>query len=218
MKISNLKNQKSIVESSSKNKKPEKEALSYSVYNKNNFKKFCGLKEDKTAKALLKKDLPSEFDAELCEFINLFRQKTINEKKEWEFYIDYENNEIIHCLNGKSTEVSDWIHTGLMKDRNICSIHNHIKGTYYAPSPENFEILDHEFEKYEIICAEEEYWILEAKGKYKPKLVKDMKKEIKTEFNKCHYGFYRKTNSKEIYDSNNEYSKRLAELLNNLAL
>ncbi len=42
-----------------------------------------------------------------------------------------------------------------------------------------------------------------------------MKKEIKTEFNKCHYRFYRKTNSKEIYDSNNEYSKRLSELINN---
>ncbi len=159
--------------------------MSYSVYNKNNFKKFCGLKEDKTTKALLKNDLPSEFDAELCEFINLFRRKTANEQKEWEFYIDYENNEIIHCLHGNSTKVKDWIHSGLMKNKKIFSIHNHIKGTYSAPSWKNFEILDHEFEDYEIICAEKEYWILEAKGHFDEKCIKKMKRKIKKIFFKC---------------------------------
>ena len=91
MKTNNLKNQKSIVENSSKNEKPENKGLTYSVYNKNNFKKFCELNEDKTAKVILQNDLPSKFDVELCEFLNLFRRKTIHEKSEWEFYIDYEN-------------------------------------------------------------------------------------------------------------------------------
>ena len=51
-----------------------------------------------------------------------------------------------------------------MKDRNILSIHNHPKGTFSPPSSGNFEILEHDFENYEIICSEDEYWILEQKS------------------------------------------------------
>ena len=215
MKNSNLKNQKSIVENSGKNKKPEKEEFSYSIYNKNNFKKFCELKENKTAKLILQKDLPSEFDAELCEFLNLFRRKTIDEKSEWEFYIDYENNEIIHCLHGKSTKVKDWIHSGLMKNKKILSIHNHIKGTYSAPSCENFEILNHEFEDYEIICAEKEYWVLEAKGKFDDNWICDVKKEIYKIFKKCDSldGF---PDEKVQLSKNELYKTELEILINNL--
>ena len=114
----------------------------------------------------------------------MFRRKTINEKTEWEFYIDYENNEIIHCLHGKATNVGGWIHSQLMKNKKILTIHNHIKGTYSAPSCENFEILEHEFEDYEIICAEKEFWILEAKGKFNEEWIWDVKREIYEIFKK----------------------------------
>lgn len=188
------------------------DALSYSVYNKGNFKNFCELKEDKTAKLIDAKELPSEFDEKLCNFINLFRRKTINEKTEWEFYIDYENNEIIHCLHGKSNVVCGFIHSELMEKRKIVTIHNHIKGTYSAPSCENFEILEHEFEDFEIIFAENEFWILEAKGKFNSQWIRDVKREIYAIFKRCDA----LGDSSEAINSNELYEKELEIFINNL--
>lgn len=197
------------------NKKPKNKAFSYSVYNKSNFRTFCELKEIKTAKIIRINDLPSEFNEDLCNFINLFRRKTINEQTEWEFYIDYENNEIIHCLHGKETNVNDWIHSGLMKNKKILSIHNHLQGTYSAPSAENFEVLKHEIEDYEIICATNEFWILEAKGQYSKYCIKKIRKKIRKIFFKWDIENYN-PNKCETYDSNEEYSKNLTKYINNL--
>lgn len=93
-----------------------------------------------------------------------------------------------------------------MENRKILSIHNHPKGTFSAPSSNNFEILDHEFENYEVICAEEEYWILEAKGKYK--LRKNIQDEVSRAFESI-------KNSKQK-DKNKKYSKILTTYINNL--
>ena len=131
---------------------------------------------------------------------------TSNKKTEWNFYIDYETNEIIHCLHGKSTSVRDVIHSGLMKERKIITIHNHPKGTYSAPSYENFEILNHEFEDYEIICAEREFWILEAKGQCKNRDL--IKKGIKNIFISIELS--------NQTDKNKLYSQRLTKYINNL--
>ena len=131
---------------------------------------------------------------------------TVDEKTEWEFYIDYENNEIIHYLHGQATTVRDWIHSGLMKNRNILSIHNHPKGTYSAPSPQNFEILKNEFEDYEIICAEDSYWIIEAKGYFKDR--KLIQKELLTILKSI-----RKTDSAT---KNKLYADKLIKYINNL--
>lgn len=205
MKSNNFKNKEII-------SNPNGDAFSYSVYNNDSFKKFCELKEDKTTKPIDAKDLPSEFDEGLCNFINLFRRKTVNEKTEWEFYIDYENNEIIHCLHGKSTVVSGFIHSALMEKRKIVTIHNHIKGTYSAPSSENFEILEHEFEDFEIICAENEYWILKANGKFNREWIRDVKREIYDIFKRCD-GL---GDSFEGINSNELYEKELEIFINNL--
>ena len=182
MKTNNFNNKRNITENNRTIKKQEKETFSYSIYNKHNFRKFCKLKEDKTVKIISINDLPHEFNEELSNFINLFRRKTVNEKTEWELYIDYENNEIIHCLHGQATNVKDYVHSGLMKDRKIMTIHNHPKNTYSAPSVQNFEIMEHEFEDYEIICSENEYWILKAKGYYEKTFRCEFKKEIKDIF------------------------------------
>ena len=108
----------------------EKLPLSESIYNKKNFEEFCELEIDWNIKSIDKNDLPNELSDETCEFIDLFRRMTSNEKTEWNFYIDYESNEIIHCLHGKSTNVKDYIPSGLMQERKIITIHNHQKGTY----------------------------------------------------------------------------------------
>lgn len=205
---------KSKNEKLNKNNK-EEPPFSRSIYNKDNFEEFCGLEIDWNIKSVNRNDLPSELSDETCNFIDLFRRKTATEKTEWEFYIDYVNNEIIHCLHGKETTVKDWIHSGLMENRNILSIHNHPKGTYSAPSAKNFEILCHPFENYEIICAENEYWILEAKGQYTQKCIKTIRRKIKRIFFKCDIGNYNPKKT-ETYDSNKEYSKKLTKYINNL--
>ena len=175
------------------------------IYNKDNYKKFCELEIDWDIKSIDRNDLPVEFSEETSEFIDLFRRKTVHENTEWNFYIDYKNNEIIHCLHGQSTNVKDRINVGLMQNRNILTIHNHPKGTYSAPSPKNFEILEHEFENYEIICAEKEYWILESKNKYSKIHAEKFKTKIET--------LFQDIKLKSI-NPNKEYSNKLSEYIN----
>lgn len=177
-----------------------------SIYNKENYKEYCKLKLDENITSINKKDLPDELTDELCQFISDFRRKTVNEENEWNLYIDYEKNEVIHCFKGQKTNVTGWINLKEMENRKILSIHNHPKGTFSAPSSNNFEILDHEFENYEVICAEEEYWILEAKGKYK--LRKNIQDEVSRAFESI-------KNSKQK-DKNKKYSKILTTYINNL--
>lgn len=177
-----------------------------SIYNKENYKEYCKLKLDENITSINKKDLPDELTDELCQFISDFRRKTVNEENEWNLYIDYEKNEVIHCFKGQKTNVTGWINLKEMENRKILSIHNHPKGTFSAPSSNNFEILDHEFENYEVICAEEEYWILEAKGKYK------IRKNIQDEVSRA---FESIKNSKQK-DKNKKYSKILTTYINNL--
>ena len=192
----------------------EKQQFGEPIYNKDNYRKFCELEVDWEIKSIDSADLPAEFSEETCEFLDLFRRKTVNENTEWNFYIDYENNEIIHCLHGQATTVKDRINVGLMQDRKILTIHNHPKGTYSAPSPNNFEILEHEFENFEIICAENEFWILESKGEYDKEFIEELKTKIENLFYKCDHGIY---DTKKIpYDANIEYNTRLAKYINNL--
>ena len=187
-------------------KNKEKLSLPNSIYNKNNFKEFCRLKTDWNIKSVDKNDLPEDISEETCEFINIIRRKTANETTEWNFYIDYENNEIIHCLHGGETNVKNSIHSALMQNRKILSIHNHPPGTYSAPSATNFEILEHEFEDYEIICAEEEYWILEAKGYYQNR--EKIQQEILKIFNSI--------NKSNELNKNKQYSYNLTKFINKL--
>lgn len=215
MNSKNNKTTKIIVENNDMNTN-KKETFSYSIYNKSNFEKFKKLDADLNVKSVDKIDLPSEFSKETCEFIDLFRRKTANETNEWNFYIDYETNEIIHCLHGSATSVKGNIHSGLMKNKKILSIHNHPPKTYSAPSPSNFEILDNEFENYEIICAEEEFWIIKAKGKFNEQTTEHIKTKIKDIFFKCDNGIYSNASENKIYDSNKEYSKQLPKFINNL--
>ena len=179
-----------------------------SVYNQNNFKDFCELETDWNIKSIDRNDLPKELSEKTCTFIDIFRRKTANEKTEWNFYIDYENDEIIHCLHGTKTSVKEWINSGLMENRKIITIHNHPSKTYSAPSAKNFEILEHSFEDYEIICSKKEYWILKAKETYDEMFQKEFKKEIEAIFNYC--DSFRKM--KHI-DTDKMYSERLTKYI-----
>lgn len=176
-----------------------------------NFEKFCDLEIDCYNKSITKENLPCELSEDLCNFIDIFRKKTINENNEWNFYIDYQNDEIIHCITGNSTKVSGIINPTELNNRKIITIHNHPKGTYSAPSAAKFEILEHEFEDYEIIFAENEYWILESKDYLNKIIINNIKKSIKQIFSECdtNTSF---SNSEKNYC----YSKQLITFINNL--
>ena len=198
-----------VLDKDNLNKKVEL-PLSNPIYNKDNFRDFCDLEIDWNIKSIRKEDLPEELSDETCEFIDLFRRMTFDEKTEWEFYIDYENNEIIHCLHGEATSVKGKINSRLMKTKKIITIHNHPLGTYSAPSSTNFEILDHEFENFEIICSEDEYWILEAKGLFDIEFIEKLKINIENLFHKCDSGIYNNN------DTNHEYGTHSPKYINNL--
>lgn len=205
MNSKNNKTTKTIVENNDVNTN-NKEAFSYSIYNKGNFEKFKKLTEDSTAKSIDITDLPEELSDETCEFIDIFRRKTVNEKNEWNFYIDYDKNEIIHCFQGSSNQSIGWININEMKDRNILSIHNHPKNTYSAPSAANFEILEFEFENYEIICSQEEFWILKEKGIY----------EIREKIQKDIAMLFESIKNSKLKNKNNKYSEIVITYINNL--
>ena len=48
--------------------------------------------------------------------------------------------------------------------RKVASIHSHPKGCYSFPSPYNFDILENDFEDYELITSECAFWLIEFKG------------------------------------------------------
>ena len=122
------------------------------------------LKRDVTAKSVNPKDLPNDFCDEACRLVDEFHRKTVNEKIEWVLYLDYRAGEVIYCWKGESGEcLMDFEKINLF-GRNIASIHNHTTGYYSFPSPENFDILENDFEDYEIITSENAFWTIEFKG------------------------------------------------------
>ena len=52
----------------------------------------------------------------------------------------------------------------ILKIGNVASLHKHPKKLYSFPSLDNFNILENEFEDYEIICANSSFWVIEFKG------------------------------------------------------
>lgn len=181
-----------------------------SIYNKNNYNEFLRLDIDWNVKSIDKNDLPKDLPKETCDFINLFRRKTVHEKKEWNIYMDYETGEIIHCFIGKGDSVTGMINKTLLTNKKILTIHNHPKGTYSAPSATNFEILKNNFEDYEIICSYREYWILESKEKIDSIKITKIKQEINNIFDEC--------NNLKQRNKIKKYDEELINFINNLKL
>lgn len=132
------------------------------------------LKVDKSVKSVNHDDLPGEFCDKACKLVDEFHRKTVNEDVEWMLYFDFTTGDVIYCWKGeegKTGGLYDMIH---LKNRNIASIHNHPKKFYSFPSLDNFDILENNFEDYEIICANSIFWIVESKGIIR----KDVRKHI----------------------------------------
>lgn len=116
---------------------------------------------DKNVNSIKPKYLPEDFCDEACRLIEEFHRKTVNEKIEWVLYLDYRTGEVIYCWKGGSGECRMDFEKINLFGRNITSIHNHATGYYSFPSPENFDILENDFEDYEVITSVNAFWIIE---------------------------------------------------------
>ena len=97
-------------------------------------------------------------------------------------YFDYMTGEIIYCFIGYEDYINNIIDEFYFKEKHIASIHNYSKNSLSPPSPENFEILKINSEKYEIISSSDGLWILEAEGKYEKEYVKKFQNDIRNIF------------------------------------
>ena len=125
--------------------------------------KYQSLKVDKTVKSINPKDLPEDFGDEACRLVDEFRKKTVNEKVEWLLYFDYKTGEVIYCWEGEKGKCGGVYDKLKFKGRNIASIHSH-SGCYSFPSPDNFDILENDFEDYEIITSTIALWVVKFRG------------------------------------------------------
>jgi hypothetical protein len=136
------------------------------------------LRQDNSVKSVSPKDLPDDFCEEACRLVDEFHRKTVNQKIEWMLYFDYTAGEVVYCWKGEEGKIKcnfDRIH---LSGRTITSVHNHQKGYYSFPSGENFDILENDFEDYEIITSINSLWVIEFKGKVGSDLRKEFQYSI----------------------------------------
>lgn len=158
--------------------------ISGQAFNDEEWMEYQRLNVDENVKSINPRDLPEDFCDEACRVIDDFRRKTACEEVEWVLYVDYRTGEVIYCWKGESGNCDiDWerIH---LNGKKIVSIHNHIKGYYSFPSPENFDMLENDFEDYEVITSQFAFWIIEFKGFIKSEMRKDFQDELAIAFNK----------------------------------
>ena len=130
----------------------------------NDLEKYLKL-ETSNAASVKKSDLPSEFSDEAFKVVNEFIKKTIDLDYEILIFFDYNSGEILQCKIGKINKVKIELKETKFKGHNVASIHNHHKSVYTPPSPQNFSILQRNFEDYELIAGWNGLWILKGKVK-----------------------------------------------------
>ena len=100
-------------------------------------------------------------------------------------FFDYKTGEIIYCFVNNEInetdkiEVSGDVDEDVFEGKHIASIHNHPFKFTSPPSKENFQILELEFEDYEIICGWEELWVVESKDLLMEKDIDDIHEKMK---------------------------------------
>lgn len=146
--------------------------------------KYKSLKKDMSLKPINQGDLPSDFCEKACDLIDEFRRKTVNVKEEWMMYVDYITGDIIYCWQGEIGKSGGDFNSEHFEGRHIASIHSHPRGYYSFPSPDNFDILENDFEDYEIITSINAIWTVEFKGSVDSTVRKDFQINLGIEFNK----------------------------------
>ena len=140
------------------------------TYNNEDLFEYNKLKLNTLVKTMSKNDLPKDFSQKAIELVNEFHQKTVDEEIEWLLYFDYITGEILYCFKGDDNSTDAILDKLHLINHHVASIHNHTKNLYSFPSPENFDILEKDYEDYEIICSINSFWTIEFKGKIKRKI------------------------------------------------
>lgn len=153
-------------------------------YNDNEWLKYQNLEVDETIEKVKPTDLPYDFCDEACRLVDEFRRKTVNESDEWMLYFDYKTGDVIYCWRGKDGRCCGDYERIHFKGRNIASVHSHPRGYYSFPSPENFDILENEFEDYEIISSSNAIWIVGFKGGVGKEIRQDFQDNFSIDFNR----------------------------------
>ena len=143
---------------------------------------YRGLEVDNSVEPIKPDDLPSDFCDEPCRLVDEFHRKTVNENVEWLLYFDYTTGEVIYCWKGDSSGCNGDYNGVHFKGKKIVSIHNHINGYYSFPSPDNFDILENDFEDYEIITSVNAFWIVEFKGEIPHEVRKAFQRSLAYKF------------------------------------
>ena len=181
------------------------------TYNNEDLFEYNNLKLNTSVKTMNKNDLPKGFSQEAIELVNEFHQKTIDEEIEWLLYFDYITGEILYCFKGDDNSSEAILDKLQLINHHVASIHNHTKNLYSFPSPENFDILEKEFEDYEIICSINSFWTIEFKGK--------IKRKIKDEFFKeCKYTLDFLNSKQKLYKNYAEFNMMVEKYMENYFL
>lgn len=134
------------------------------IYNDEEWLEYKRLEIDESVKSINPNDLPNDFCDEASRLVDEFHRKTVNEEVEWMLYFDYMTGEVIYCWKGEEGNAIGDYENCNVSGKNIASIHNHPKNYYSFPSPENFDILENDFEDYEIITSVSSFWVIKFKG------------------------------------------------------
>lgn len=155
-------------------------------------------------------DLPSEFSSKAVKLIDLFRRKTIDLTYEVMLIFDYKTGELIYCFVndfGESNEIYGNVDEEAFVGKHVATIHNHPKLYESALSSENFQILELEFEEYELVSSRNALWILKSKEMLSEKDIIEIKNNITT------LNDYSK---KQSHDNERIYEDLLLDYMNNV--
>lgn len=155
-------------------------------------------------------DLPSEFSPKAVKLIDLFRRKTIGLTYEVMLIFDYKTGELLYCFVndfGESNEIYGNVDEEVFVGKHVATIHNHPKLYESALSSENFQILELEFEEYELVSSRNALWILKSKEMLPEKDIIEIKNSITT------LNDYSKMQS---HDNERIYEELLLDYINNV--
>lgn len=115
--------------------------------------------------SITKDDLPVEFSDKSVKTVDMFRRKTYGLDIECMIYFDIETGNIVSCnfADDDPGHVNGTIYPNFLKGMHIASAHNHPRKYGSPPSGKNFEMLQYDFEEFEIILSQRELWVLESK-------------------------------------------------------
>ncbi|MBE6489541.1 MAG: hypothetical protein E7Z83_01620 [Methanobrevibacter sp.] len=129
------------------------------------YERYRHLPIDWSLSSITKDDLPVEFSDKSVKTVDMFRRKTYGLDIECMIYFDIETGNIVSCnfADDDPGHVNGTIYPNFLKGMHIASAHNHPRKYGSPPSGKNFEMLQYDFEEFEIILSQRELWVLESK-------------------------------------------------------